>query len=101
MKIYDNIKKMIFPTAEELAIRISRKEVGEKEQRAISFGIGVEPGKDIAPVDNIPAEHQRLSIAGKAVFAGADVYMKAKIVAENFDKQTQHVNDLKSKPDTS
>lgn len=98
---FDNIKTMIFPTSEELNIRITRAEMGEAEHRAISFGIGTEIGKDIAPVNDIPMETERMHKAGKATFAMADVFQRAQIIAAQYDKQAKYVKDLESKNDVS
>ncbi|CDZ78505.1 hypothetical protein BN59_02815 [Legionella massiliensis] len=98
---FDGIKDMITPTPEELAIRVQRTEMGQTEHRAISFGIGTEVGKDIAPVNNIPSDPERMHKAGKAAFATADAVQRAKIIATQYDKQAMHVSDLESKEDTS
>lgn len=81
------VKSGIFPTPEELAIRVMLTEVGEPPQVAISYGIGATPNVDIAPKDMPPPSHAvREHIAGKAVFLGADTLERMHVTARDYDK---------------
>jgi hypothetical protein len=94
---FSYIKDMITPTPEELAIRVTRVEKGLEEHRAISYGIGTEVGKDVAPASSIPEDVVRAHKAGKAAFASADVYDRAEMIAINYDKAVDMVKKLELK----
>lgn len=92
------VKSGVFPTPEELAIRVMRTEVGEAPQVAISYGIGTTPGVDIAPKDALPPPHAvRQHNAGKAVFLGADTLERMHVTARDYDKTIELLDDIKKK----
>ena len=93
---FTTIKNMIAPTPEELVIRVKRTEAGQAEHRAISFGIGTEVGKDIAPAQDIPSSTERVHKAGQASFAGADVFQRARIIEKQYDSQVKRVDALRA-----
>jgi hypothetical protein len=81
------IKDTIFPTPEEFAARISRKDLGQKAQSAIQYGIGTIPGVDIAEDGNIDAAIKggdipiRNHATGKSFFGEVSSQTRAKLVA--------------------
>jgi hypothetical protein len=82
---YELLKRMITPTPEELNIRLKAiDDMGWEEQLATTYGIGREPGVDIASISNIPETAVRAHKAGKAVFAMTDVMAKAKVVIKKY-----------------
>lgn len=89
---FNQIKSNIFPTPEELAIRVTRKEVGQTDQVATTYGIGREPGVDLAPKTGpIPLEAERVHIAGKSAFAGADTLLRIQVLLRNYqDVKERH-----------
>lgn len=94
---FERIKNTISPTPEELAIRVTRKEMGQREQVAISFGIGTRPGVDISPKDEpVPVDAQRRHNAGKSVFGAADTMERVKLVVKAYDEALAKFNQLDS-----
>lgn len=97
-KDFTLIKNGIFPTPEELAIRVMRTEVGEPPQIAISYGIGTTPGVDIAPKGTVlPPGATRAHGAGKAVFLGADTFERMNVTARDYDNTIQTLADIRKK----
>ncbi|QRN03579.1 hypothetical protein GH742_06730 [Legionella sp. MW5194] len=91
---FNQIKSNIFPTPEELAIRVTRKEVGQKDQIATTFGIGRELGVDLVPKENpILPGHERVHVAGKSAFAGADTMLRVQVLLKSYQ-------DVKQRHDT-
>ncbi|MCH9756488.1 MAG: hypothetical protein K0U37_04790 [Gammaproteobacteria bacterium] len=82
---FDTIKGTIFPTPEELAIRIIRTETGEEPHLATSYGIGQEHGQDIAPKNNPPENAVRKHESGKSYFLTADTQIRAQLITEAYD----------------
>ncbi|KTC98373.1 hypothetical protein Lery_0936 [Legionella erythra] len=89
---FNQIKSNIFPTPEELAIRVMRKEIGQTDQVATTFGIGREQGIDLAPKTGpIPIEAERVHIAGKSAFAGADTLLRIQVLLKSYqDVKERH-----------
>lgn len=95
---FDFIKRTIFPTPEELAIRIARNEIGQDTHFATSYGIG-KMQDDIAPSNKIPASSARKHKAGKAFFDSADVYKRAQLTASSYDKLIKNREDYRANGD--
>lgn len=75
---FESIYRWIMPTQAELDMRVRRT----PEHLAITRGLGMEIGTDIAPR---AALHTRAYRSGKAAFVAADVYQKARVVVEKYD----------------
>lgn len=84
---FERIKNTISPTPEELAIRVTRKEMGQADQVATTFGIGTRPGVDITPKDGpTPETAQRRHNAGKSAFGAADTMERVKVTVKAYDE---------------
>lgn len=97
---FELIKNNIFPTPEELSIRVMRKEIGQEEQVAITYGIGTKPGVDIAPKDPLPTGTERVHSAGKAAFSGANTLERVKLVTKTYDETKKKLKDLNTQLET-
>lgn len=90
---FESIYEWIMPTEAELDMRVRRT----PEHLAITRGLGMEIGTDIAPRAAIHTPAYR---AGKAAFAAADVYQKAKVVVEKYDAAVAAIKLENDSPDS-
>ncbi|MFI5140464.1 MAG: hypothetical protein ACHQIM_21775 [Sphingobacteriales bacterium] len=78
---FDLVKSMIWPSPEEMNVRIMREERDKIPKYATQLGIGRD---DLMPMEE--AQKVPHFIAGKSVFLGIDIEERLKITAEEFDR---------------
>jgi len=76
---FSTIKDYITPNQEELDIRLYRKELGQKEQLAITFGIGKDEN-DLAPKEQGQGRN-----AGKAAFGLVSMQARLECLCQQYD----------------
>ena len=80
---YESIKDSIFPTPQELAARISRKELGQVDHSSTSFGVGSQLGVDVSPTGDLSSESKHYS-SGKAAFGDVSSQRRADLLSKQY-----------------
>ncbi len=89
---FTNLKDMLWPTPEELDVRITRVDLGEAPQLAISAGIGTVFGKDLA------LESQKIGVvAGKSLWGGLSMEKRFELLTKRFDAALEKYKEFKDK----
>lgn len=88
---FEGICEWVMPTKAELDMRVRRT----PEHLAMTDGLGMVIGTDIAPRGAI---HTRAYRAGKAAFAAADVYQRARLVVDRYDAAVAAIRSEENPP---